>query len=108
MKRYTDETKRLYATLESELSDGREWLVGGQFTLADLAQFPWVAGAAWAGERAGLPCAIACKILGLMICSGSCLMLLQLGGPLKRSTRANVTRLTGLRGYDDPQASMSA
>ena len=55
MRRYTDETKRLYDTLEAELSDGREWLVGNTVTLADLAQFPWVAGAAWAGEHAFLP-----------------------------------------------------
>ncbi|CAB4403906.1 unnamed protein product [Rhizophagus irregularis] len=41
IKRYTDETKRLYSGLNSAL-EGKEYLVGNKFTLADAISFPWV------------------------------------------------------------------
>jgi glutathione S-transferase len=41
IKRYIDETKRLYSVLESRLSHA-DWLVGDKYTLADMANFSWV------------------------------------------------------------------
>lgn len=42
MKRYGAEARRLYGVLESRL-EGRQWLAAGQYTIADIAAFPWVA-----------------------------------------------------------------
>ncbi|KXN73117.1 glutathione S-transferase [Conidiobolus coronatus NRRL 28638] len=42
IKRYIDETKRLFSVLEDRLQ-GRDYLVADQLTIADLASFPWVA-----------------------------------------------------------------
>ena len=50
IKRYTNETKRLYGVIERHLSQGREWLAAGQYTIADMANFSWIYGHAWAGE----------------------------------------------------------
>jgi len=41
IKRYLDETKRLYSVLEIRLKD-HDWLVGDKYTLADIANFSWV------------------------------------------------------------------
>ncbi|KAG8916854.1 glutathione S- transferase, nitrogen catabolite repression regulator, partial [Tulasnella sp. 408] len=44
IKRYNDETRRLYSVLESRLSNGREYLAGagkGKFSFADVNGFPW-------------------------------------------------------------------
>ena len=49
IKRYTNETKRLYGVIEKHLSEGREWLAAGQYTIADMANFSWIYGHAWAG-----------------------------------------------------------
>ncbi|KAI8824898.1 glutathione S-transferase [Fimicolochytrium jonesii] len=48
IKRYQDETKRLYSVMERQLSDGREYLIG-EYSLADIACFGWVAAHNWAG-----------------------------------------------------------
>ncbi|KAI8821646.1 glutathione S-transferase [Fimicolochytrium jonesii] len=40
IKRYQDETKRLYSVMERQLSDGREYLIG-EYSLADVACFGW-------------------------------------------------------------------
>ena len=50
MNRYVEETKRLFSVLESKLADGREWLVGDAFTLAEAACVPWLCAAAYVGE----------------------------------------------------------
>lgn len=50
MKRYTNETKRLYGVIEQHLSQGREWLAAGQYTIADMANFSWIFSHAWAGQ----------------------------------------------------------
>lgn len=42
IKRYTDETKRLYGVIEKALSDGRQWLAAGEYTIADMANFTWM------------------------------------------------------------------
>jgi len=39
--RYVDESKRLLRVLEQQLK-GRAWLMGDEYTIADIATFPWV------------------------------------------------------------------
>jgi GSH-dependent disulfide-bond oxidoreductase len=41
LERYRDETKRLLAVLETRL-DGREWIVGEAFGIADISLLGWV------------------------------------------------------------------
>merc|ERR1711939_1304014 len=41
IKRYMDETKRLFDVLESRLKDA-DWLAGNKYTLADIASYSWV------------------------------------------------------------------
>jgi GST-like protein len=43
-ERYQNEAKRLLAVLEQRL-DGRQWIMGDEYTIADIATFPWVRGA---------------------------------------------------------------
>ena len=51
--RYQNETRRLYEVLDTRLQ-GREWLCD-DYSIADIATFPWVAVAFWAGvETKGL------------------------------------------------------
>jgi GST-like protein len=40
-ERYVNEAKRLLAVLERHL-EGRAWIVGNEYTIADIATFPWV------------------------------------------------------------------
>lgn len=47
-QRYINETKRLYGVLEKRLSE-QEWLAAGEYTIADIATFSWVAVSFWAG-----------------------------------------------------------
>jgi GSH-dependent disulfide-bond oxidoreductase len=56
LERYTSETERLLDVLEQRLSD-RAYLVGDDYSIADLAVWPWVQGLAdfyQATERLGL------------------------------------------------------
>jgi len=39
--RYVAESKRLLAVLDQHLA-GREWIVGDEYTIADIATFPWI------------------------------------------------------------------
>jgi GSH-dependent disulfide-bond oxidoreductase len=39
--RYVDESKRLLAVLNQRL-EGRDWIMGDAYTIADIATFPWV------------------------------------------------------------------
>ena len=39
--RYLNETKRLLGVLDQRL-EGREWIMGDSYTIADIATFPWV------------------------------------------------------------------
>ncbi|KIJ45134.1 hypothetical protein M422DRAFT_29987 [Sphaerobolus stellatus SS14] len=48
IKRYQDETRRLYSVVEQRL-EGREWLVGPHYSIADIKAFPWIDSAPWAG-----------------------------------------------------------
>jgi len=40
MNRYRNEANRLYRVLETRLA-GREWVAAGEYTIADMAIFPW-------------------------------------------------------------------
>jgi GST-like protein len=39
--RYVAESKRLLGVLESQLK-GQAWIVGDEYTIADIASFPWI------------------------------------------------------------------
>src|SRR5207253_2475848 len=39
--RYAAESKRLLAVLDRHL-EGRSWIMGEEYTIADIATFPWV------------------------------------------------------------------
>ena len=50
IKRYQDETKRLYKTYEDHLAqDDKPFLVGGKYSLADIVTAPWVRMHDWCG-----------------------------------------------------------
>lgn len=49
IKRYSEETRRLYSVLEDGLSAGDGWLVGGRYSVADINVYPWVRAHTWAG-----------------------------------------------------------
>ncbi|MFS2127765.1 glutathione binding-like protein [Pseudomonas sp. Pseusp97] len=41
LQRYVDESRRLLAVLDRHL-EGRDWIMGERYTIADIATFPWV------------------------------------------------------------------
>ncbi len=41
LERYVNETKRLLGVLEARLKD-RQWIMGEEFTIADIASLPWI------------------------------------------------------------------
>lgn len=41
LQRYVDEAKRLLAVLDQRL-EGRDWIMGERYTIADIATFPWI------------------------------------------------------------------
>jgi GST-like protein len=41
LQRYVDESRRLLAVLEQHL-EGREWIMGDDYTIADIVSFPWI------------------------------------------------------------------
>ncbi len=53
-QRYVDEAKRLLAVLDKEL-DGKEWIIGSHYTIADIAIAPWLRALVFYGvkERLG-------------------------------------------------------
>ena len=48
IERYTNETRRLYGVMDKRLAE-RENLAGGDYSIADIATFPWVARHQWHG-----------------------------------------------------------
>jgi GST-like protein len=46
MKRYVDEANRLYGVMDRRLEDN-EWLAGGDYTIADIATWPWISRFEW-------------------------------------------------------------
>lgn len=50
VKRYTNETRRLYSVLDKHLAKSKSgYLVGDHVTIADISHWGWVAAAGWAG-----------------------------------------------------------
>jgi glutathione S-transferase len=50
VKRYTNETRRLYGVLDKHLASSKSgYLVGDHATIADVSHWGWVAAAGWAG-----------------------------------------------------------
>jgi GSH-dependent disulfide-bond oxidoreductase len=47
IKRFVNESRRLLEVLDTRLS-ARDWLAAGQYTIADMATFPWVKAYPWA------------------------------------------------------------
>lgn len=41
IQRYTNEARRLYGVIDKQLSN-RSWLAGDEYTIADIATFPWL------------------------------------------------------------------
>jgi GST-like protein len=48
LKRFTDETRRLWGVLDTRLKNN-EWLAAGEYTVADIATFPWTMRHEWQG-----------------------------------------------------------
>ncbi|MBT6116629.1 MAG: glutathione S-transferase family protein [Rhodospirillaceae bacterium] len=46
--RYTNEAKRLYGVLDKRLK-GRDWVVDGEYSIADIAIYPWISRHEWQG-----------------------------------------------------------
>ena len=51
MDRYVKETARLYAVLDKHLSDGREFIAGDEYSIADMASYPWVVLYEWQSQK---------------------------------------------------------
>ena len=44
LNRYRDESKRLLGVMDTRLT-GRQWIMGDEYTIADITTFPWIRGA---------------------------------------------------------------
>ena len=51
MDRYVKETARLYAVLDKHLSDGREFIAGAEYSISDMACYPWVVLYEWQSQK---------------------------------------------------------
>ena len=51
MDRYVKETARLYAVLDKHLSDGREFITGSEYSIADMACYPWIVLYEWQSQK---------------------------------------------------------
>lgn len=51
-KRYADETRRLYGVMDRRLAEA-DYLGGGDYSIADIATFPWVVRHEWQGIDLG-------------------------------------------------------
>ncbi|KAF2817696.1 glutathione S-transferase II [Mytilinidion resinicola] len=49
ISRYQNETRRLYGVMDKQLAATGQYLVGDKCTIADIANYGWVASAGWAG-----------------------------------------------------------
>ncbi|MEO1080053.1 MAG: glutathione binding-like protein [Pseudomonadota bacterium] len=47
IQRYVDESRRLLEVLDTRLT-GREWLAGDEYSIADMATYPWARAYVWA------------------------------------------------------------
>ncbi|KON81456.1 glutathione S-transferase family protein [Azoarcus sp. PA01] len=48
VERYAKEAARIYGVLNTRLA-GRDWLAGADYSVADIATFPWIASHDWQG-----------------------------------------------------------
>lgn len=48
IERYSKEATRIYGVLDTRLAD-REWLAGPEYSIADIATYPWLARHDWQG-----------------------------------------------------------
>ena len=51
MDRSVKETARLYAVLDKHLSDGREFIAGSEYSIADMACYPWIVLYEWQSQK---------------------------------------------------------
>jgi GST-like protein len=51
MDRYVKETARLYAVLDKHLSDGRDFIAGSEYSIADMACYPWIVLYEWQSQK---------------------------------------------------------
>lgn len=49
MQRYVGETERLYGVLDARLAEGREYVVGNKYSIADMSLIGWVNVSAFSG-----------------------------------------------------------
>src|SRR5476651_2389042 len=42
IERYVKETSRLYGVLDRQLADGRDYICGADYSIADMACYPWI------------------------------------------------------------------
>jgi len=50
IKRYIDETARLYGVLDHRLAD-RDFVAGSEYSIADMAIYPWIVPHKWQGQH---------------------------------------------------------
>lgn len=50
IKRYVDETARLYGVLDRRLAD-RDFVAGNEYSIADMAIYPWTVSHQWQSQR---------------------------------------------------------
>ncbi|CDF97012.1 MULTISPECIES: glutathione binding-like protein [unclassified Pseudomonas] len=50
IKRYVDETARLYGVLDRRLAD-RDFVAGSEYSIADMAIYPWTVSHQWQSQR---------------------------------------------------------
>jgi len=83
LQRYVDESKRLLRVLEQRLA-GRAWIMGDDYSIADIATFPWVRNLVGFYEAGDL--------VGIADCPN-----------VMRALRAFVARPAVMRGLDIPK-----
>jgi GSH-dependent disulfide-bond oxidoreductase len=52
IRRYADEVDRLFGVLDAQLAKTGAWVAGGDYTIADMAIFPWVR--TWKAQQVAL------------------------------------------------------
>lgn len=50
IKRYVDETARLYGVLDRRLAD-RTFVAGEEYSIADMAIYPWIVSHKWQSQK---------------------------------------------------------
>lgn len=50
IKRYIDETARLYGVLDKQLAD-HDFVAGSEYSIADMAIYPWIVSHKWQSQK---------------------------------------------------------